>query len=207
MAPEKGSKLEFTELAHTGPNTGTISYRDYEMWNRSGGTIQPRRNFTPNQQYIIAARVQGTVVDENDLFAVRRPRQVGCKSTPPRRAKSPPRDAAKEGDEPRPTNRRRRRSHDTAEDPTKTGPKKNNIDVVLVSDIDWIAPIIFQLREAGQNQDMLIEWKFQNVPFVLEHPRLAGRRRPLRRHSQADPLPSPAHQDRGSHRGVSLPRT
>ena len=37
--PEKNSKLKFTELAHTGPNTGTISYRDYEMWNRSGGSV------------------------------------------------------------------------------------------------------------------------------------------------------------------------
>ncbi len=65
--PEKGTKLNFTELAHTGPNTGTISYRDYEMWNRSGGTITPRRSLT-HDQYIVAARVQGTVVDTNDLF-------------------------------------------------------------------------------------------------------------------------------------------
>ncbi|MGD9636060.1 MAG: Gldg family protein, partial [Pirellulales bacterium] len=66
--PEKGSKLQFTELAHTGPKTGTISFRDYEMWNRSGGQIQPRRALT-KEQYIIAARVTGTVIDEDDLLA------------------------------------------------------------------------------------------------------------------------------------------
>jgi ABC-2 type transport system permease protein len=163
--PEKNSKLEFTELAHTGPKTGTISYRDYEMWNRSGGQIQPRRALT-KQQYIVAARVQGTVVDENDLF-------VGDKDKTAAGAESA--DATETADEKEvdPAEAALAREtdpaevHDPAEDPTSAGPKKNNIDVILVSDIDWIAPIVFQLREAGQNQDMLVEWKFQNVPFVL----------------------------------------
>jgi ABC-2 type transport system permease protein len=156
--PEKGTKLEFTELAHTGPNTGTISFRDYEMWNRSGGTLQPRRNLT-RDQYIIAARVQGSVVDDNDLFV---------SDTKDTKETTKAADAGKEVDpaEAKPS-ADPAETHDPAEDPTKAGPKKNNIDVVLVSDIDWIAPIIFQLREMGQNQDMLIEWKFQNVPFVL----------------------------------------
>jgi ABC-2 type transport system permease protein len=167
--PEKGTKLEFTELAHTGPKTGTISFRDYEMWNRSGGQIQPRRSLT-KEQYIIAARVKGTVVDDNDLF-------VGDKD------KASATDATKAADAAKTTDEKEvdpaeaaladakkadpAETHDPAEDPTKAGPKKNNIDVILVSDIDWIAPIIFQLREAGENQDMLVEWKFQNVPFVL----------------------------------------
>ncbi len=165
--PEKGSKLEFTELAHTGPKSGTISFRDYEMWNRSGGTIQPRRNLT-RDQYVVAARVQGTVVDDNDLFV------TDTKDKPAAAA-----DAATEvdpaeasslqraGDDTKLTPTKAAKEHDTAEDPNKTGPKKNNIDVILVSDIDWIAPIIFQLREKGESQEMLIDWKFQNVPFVL----------------------------------------
>ena len=57
---------------------------------------------------------------------------------------------------------------DKAETPeAKAGPKENNINVVLVADIDWIAPIIFQLREMGDKEEMLIDWKFQNVTFVL----------------------------------------
>ena len=43
----------------------------------------------------------------------------------------------------------------------------NDINVVLVSDIDWIAPIIFMIREIGQDEDMLVNWKFQNVAFAL----------------------------------------
>jgi ABC-2 type transport system permease protein len=171
--PDKDSKLEFTELAHTGPNTGTISYRDYEMWNRSGGTIQPRRSHTPRQQYILAARIRGTVVDENDLFAAKAAADKSAaeadvaekdvaETDPAEQDPAEAKLATAAGDD-----KKAAVEKDTAEDPNKTGPKKNNIDVVLVSDIDWIAPIIFQLREAGQNQDMLIEWKFQNVPFVL----------------------------------------
>src|SRR4029079_55462 len=46
-------------------------------------------------------------------------------------------------------------------------PEKTKIDAVLVADIDWIAPIIFRLREMGQDPDSLIDFKFQNVAFVL----------------------------------------
>ena len=111
------------------------------------GRTQPRHSLT-NQQYIIAARVRGTVVDDNDLFVsdTKDKKETGA--------------AAQEVDP-----AEAKEAVDPAEDPTKAGPKKNNIDVVLVSDIDWIAPIIFQLREIGENQD--IQWKFQNVPFVL----------------------------------------
>jgi ABC-2 type transport system permease protein len=156
--PEKGSKLEFTELAHTGPNTGTIGFRDYEMWNRSGGTLEPRRNLT-HDQYIIAARVKGSVVDDNDLFVSETADKKDATAAADATQEVDPAEAKQAADP--------AETLDPAEDPTKAGPKKNNIDVVLVSDIDWIAPIIFQLREAGQNQDMLIDWKFQNVPFVL----------------------------------------
>jgi ABC-2 type transport system permease protein len=159
--PEKGSKLEFTELAHTGPNTGTITYRDYEMYNRSGGTLQPRRNLT-RDQYIIAARVRGTVVDDADLFA-----KDGADAKKTADGKEvDPAEAAAEADPAEAAAKDAVKTKDPAEKPA-AGPKKNNIDVVLVSDIDWVAPIIFQLREMGQNQDMLIDWKFQNVPFVL----------------------------------------
>ena len=30
-----------------------------------------------------------------------------------------------------------------------------------------IAPIIFALREMGEKEEMMIDWKFQNVTFVL----------------------------------------
>ncbi|MEX2093123.1 MAG: Gldg family protein, partial [Pirellulales bacterium] len=165
--PEKGSKLEFTELAHTGPNTGTTSFRDYEMAARTG--IQPRRDLT-NDQYIIAARVQGSVVDDNDLFVSdTKDTKETTKSADAGKEVDPAEEAIKAAKTPEASSLQRAadstKETDPAEDPSKAGPKKNNIDVILVSDIDWIAPIIFQLRAAGENQD--IQWKFQNVPFVL----------------------------------------
>ncbi|MGD9636380.1 MAG: hypothetical protein AB7I57_17780, partial [Pirellulales bacterium] len=135
----------------------------------SGGQIQPRRALT-KEQYIIAARVTGTVIDEDDLLAGAKDKAAD-KSADAKTA-----DAAKPADSKEvdpaeqalaAAKKTDGKAHDPAEDPTKAGPKKNNINVILVSDIDWIAPIIFQLRSAGENQDMLVEWKFQNVPFVL----------------------------------------
>src|SRR6185503_12260545 len=47
-------------------------------------------------------------------------------------------------------------------------PEKTKIDVVLVSDIDWIvAPDIFRLRAMGDNPDLVVDFQFQNVPFAL----------------------------------------
>ena len=48
-----------------------------------------------------------------------------------------------------------------------TAGKENNINVVLVADIDWIAPVIFFVREMGEREEMQVDWKFQNVTFVL----------------------------------------
>jgi ABC-2 type transport system permease protein len=49
----------------------------------------------------------------------------------------------------------------------KKAPVETDINVVLVADIDWIAPVIFELRERGNDADMLVDWQFQNVSFVL----------------------------------------
>ncbi len=113
----------------------------------------------PDQAAIhLAARVQGTVVDDNDLFAS----EAAAKKDTDTDKEDKSSDSAKDKKESDSAE-----TVDPAEDPNQAGPKKNNIDVVLVADIDWIAPIIFQLREMGNNQDMLVDWKFQNVPFVL----------------------------------------
>ena len=150
IKPSSNTKLKFTELAVTGNQSGTINYRDYENWLRSGGAMQPRRALT-RVPYIVAAHVEGTVPDDEDLFS-----EAAEKSA----AKGEEGEEKAEGEaDPAET-------LDPADDPAK-GPKENHVNVVVVTDIDWIAPIIFQLREMGQNDEMLIDWKFQNVPFVL----------------------------------------
>jgi ABC-type transport system involved in multi-copper enzyme maturation permease subunit/ABC-type uncharacterized transport system involved in gliding motility auxiliary subunit len=149
--PESSSKLDFTELAVTGRKTGTISYRDYENWLRTGGAMQLRSTLT-KEPYIVAAHIKGKVAADDDLF-----HSKADTATKEDAAKA---EGEKSGGE-------KKNEVDPAEDPTKAGPKENNINVVLVSDIDWIAPIIFQLRAMGQNEDLMIDWNFQNVTMVL----------------------------------------
>jgi ABC-2 type transport system permease protein len=139
LRPEPSSKLEFTQLAITGTNTGTVNHRDVDMAMRSGGQLNLRRVMT-RQPYIIAARIKGMIPADDALTLAA--------------AAASDAEAADAVD-----------PADTEEG--KAGPKENEINVVVVSDIDWIAPIIFRLREMGQNDDMLIDWKFQNVAFVL----------------------------------------
>jgi ABC-2 type transport system permease protein len=112
------------------------------------------------EPYIVAAHVQGTVASDDDLF----------KSTAEDSEKKNPADDDGAAEKPEKKNAAAspEAEHDPAEDPdAKTGPKENKINVVLVADIDWIAPIIFRLREMGENEDLLIDWKFQNVTMVL----------------------------------------
>jgi ABC-type uncharacterized transport system involved in gliding motility auxiliary subunit len=140
--PEAKSKLEFQELAVTGPHTGTVNYADCMKLLRSGGGMGAHRIAT-NQPYIIAAHVTGKVAADDDLTI------AGADA---KKAAADKTDAVQ----------------DKAETPeAKAGPKENNINVVLVADIDWVAPIVFALREMGEKEEMLIDWKFQNVTFVL----------------------------------------
>jgi ABC-2 type transport system permease protein len=161
LKPENNTKLKFTELAVTGTQSGTINYRDYETWLRSGGAMAPRRALT-RVPYIVAAHVEGKVPDDEDLFVGEGDEKDKTKAEAAKEDSAATKDESAKSDD----------LADPAEmasgESTKPkGPKEHDINVVVVTDIDWIAPIIFQLREMGQNQDMLIDWKFQNVPFVL----------------------------------------
>ena len=143
LRPDPKSKLDFKELAVTGPHTGTVNYGDCMKLLRSGGQLGARNAIATNQPYIIAAHVTGKVAADDDLT-------VGGATD--KDAKGDAADAV----------------HDKAETAeAKAGPKENNINVVLVADIDWIAPVIFLVREMGEREEMQVDWKFQNVTFVL----------------------------------------
>ena len=129
--PSDRTKLEFTPLAVTGKATGSESFQELMMNQRSGGMLNTGRRMT-RDQYVVAAQVRGKVVSE-DVLASKDEKAV-----------------------------------DEADD-SLVGKelKKSDLNVVLVADIDWIAPIIFELRDRGNDGDMPVEWQFQNVPFVL----------------------------------------
>jgi ABC-2 type transport system permease protein len=158
--PASNSKLEFSELAVTGRNTGTISYQDVDMSLRGGNPFGVRRN-TTRDPYIVAARVKGEITSEQ-LYLKDEDDEAKKDGDP---ASGDPAAAAATKDE-------KSKSDETskkAEDDPLAGkePEKKQIDVVLVADIDWIAPIIFWIRERGQDADSVIDFKFQNVAFVL----------------------------------------
>jgi ABC-2 type transport system permease protein len=144
--PADRSKLEFTELAVTGQDSGMINYSDYEMSQRSRGMLNPRRAMT-QENYVVAAQVTGKVVNEDELLL------------------SDEKNAEKKGQD---ADKNAKDAKEEEADPL-VGKEltKTDVNVVLVADIDWIAPVIFMLRERGNTEDMPIDWKFQNVTFVL----------------------------------------
>jgi ABC-2 type transport system permease protein len=147
--PADGSKLGFQKLAVTGQNSGTISYQDVDMSLRSGNSMGVRR-VTTHEPYIIATHVTGNFTPDAGLYLSGKDGKA---------ADGKADDAKKKDGDPA----------KAADDDALAGkaPEKTKIDVVLVADIDWIAPIIFRLREMGQDPDSIIDFKFQNVAFVL----------------------------------------
>ncbi len=163
--PADGSKLNFTKLAVTGRNTGTISYQDVDMSLRGGSMMNVRR-LTTHEPYIIAARVTGEVTRDDGLYLSGKDEKRGESAS----ANGADDEKANgEGEARKDEEAKKKDAAKEEEEDALAGkePEKTNIDVVLVSDIDWIAPIIFWLRERGQDADAVIDFKFQNVPFVL----------------------------------------
>jgi ABC-2 type transport system permease protein len=141
--PEKGSKLDFAQLAVTGSNTGVISHADLQMQAQSGGpSLRQRRTGDP---YILAARVSGELIDEDELSL--KALKAAAEETRDKDADAATNDEAKKDDA-------------ASAEPTK-------INVVLVADIDCLADPFFAIREMGDDEDALVDWNFQNVAFVL----------------------------------------
>jgi ABC-2 type transport system permease protein len=166
--PANDSKLEFTKLAVTGRDSGTISYQDYETSMRTRGMMGVRRNLT-REPYIIAARISGEATPEGQLYLSGSDTKQGPGTASPGDAKAGESAAATGANDPK-------AGEAASADVTKSAdadpladkePEKADLNAVLVADIDWIAPIIFWIRERGQDADFVIDWKFQNVTFVL----------------------------------------
>jgi ABC-2 type transport system permease protein len=153
--PAEGSKLKFTQLAVTGRNTGTIGYHEVDMSLRTGRLTNISGTKT-GEPYILAARVTGTILAEGTDAEKDKEQTAAAGKNAAEDAKA---ETAK--------NDRQKAKEEEEDKLAGKEPQKTKIDVVLVADIDWIAPIIFWLRERGQDPDAIIDFKFQNVPFVL----------------------------------------
>jgi ABC-2 type transport system permease protein len=165
--PAEGSKLKFEKLAVTGTSSGTISYQDVESSLRGGNPMGVRRA-TTHEPYIIAAHVTGDIGGDAGLYlSDKKDAKAGTPKGDAKTADEKP--AAAKDAKPGQSDAKTGDKGKTGDEDTLAGkaPDKTKIDVVLVADIDWIAPIIFRLREMGQDPDSVIDFKFQNVAFVL----------------------------------------
>jgi ABC-2 type transport system permease protein len=167
VRPADGSKMHFQKLAVTGRESGTISFQDVDMSLRSGNSMGVRR-VTTHEPYIVAAHVTGNVTEETGRHLTSKD-DKDAKAKGAEAAKSDASKDAKSTDGKADDEKGKSADKKAAEDDALAGkaPEKTKIDVVLVADIDWIAPIIFRLREMGQDPDSVIDFKFQNVAFVL----------------------------------------
>lgn len=153
--PASDSKLEFKKLAVTGRDTGTISHAATEASMQTRNMMALPREMT-RDAYIIAAHLKGKVAPEAALYLKDTTKDAKSEKANGEKADSDKADAASSPQPPAPAKGAAEKNSEPA-----------NIDVVLVADIDWIAPDIFRVREMGANADWVTEFKFQNVPFVL----------------------------------------
>jgi ABC-2 type transport system permease protein len=159
LRPASDSKHEFSRLAVTGRNSGTISFQEMDMAVRMGRQLGVRRNMT-EEAYIVAARVTGNVTADAGLYLSDGDEQQ---------------DDGKGGDQDSSTGEAASAAGNEPANPTSTtadplagkAPEKTPINAVVVADIDWIAPVIFEIRAIGQNPDLVADFNFQNVTFVL----------------------------------------
>jgi ABC-2 type transport system permease protein len=165
--PVKNSKLNFTRLAVTGTNTGTISYMELMRKLQTRGA-PGQSDLDTGEPYVVAAHITGKITADDDLYLSSKDAKTaeatsdfGELSTTElaevsRAADGKSDEAAKDA-----------KSAEGDDALAGKEEEQTDINVVLVADVDWISPIIFQLREMGDSQDMLVDWQFQNVPFVL----------------------------------------
>lgn len=149
IAQDDESKLKFEQLAVTGSdNSGTV---DAPALQRQQSNTRVFSRVRSSSSYIVAAKIQGQLVTEELLLdedalsleaAIEENEEESSESAADE-AKTEDQDAAE--------------NNDDADEATE-------ISAVVVTDIDWIIPDFFYIREGG-SQDILPAT--QNVTFIL----------------------------------------
>lgn len=164
---ERRSKLNYEELCSTGDLTGTVSVPAAKSalpyWANSPAyeqRIGPSRRAS-QKEYKVAVYVHGKrPLDDRSLSELQA--ELDSSDSTAENGASESAGSESDADE----------GGSSAEDePTgdevPQGPEQPELKAVLVADIDWAAPTIFQLREIGASDDFDVNWKFQNVTFLL----------------------------------------
>ncbi|MFZ5830323.1 MAG: Gldg family protein [Planctomycetota bacterium] len=177
------SQMSFDPLVKTGQNTGTIGYGDIVSMSFMGQSLNPNRANEyqrTGQEYVLAAVITGKVPENQNMAADEDAGDIGgAADTEPT---VPAADAAAPAAGPAPD----AAGTDVAAEPmtdgaesdaaTETGtgaeqkparPKRDEIHVVLVADLDMLTPAFFRIREQGEIPEADVHFDFDNVTFVL----------------------------------------
>ncbi|REJ67892.1 MAG: ABC transporter permease [Planctomycetota bacterium] len=140
--------LDITTLVQTRGNSGTIRYSDLFRRTPFGEIPVPRSEVEANRKpptgkrYVLAAHLRGPAPKSG---------AADSEAATPDAATDEPGDASDE---------------DGAKD--KAPAKDRELNVVLVSDVDVLAPVFFQIRTVGDDDiNPITRWQLDNVAFVL----------------------------------------
>ena len=128
--PAKNSKLNFSRLAVTGTNTGTISYQELMTAAANAGS-EPGRYYNTGEPYVVAAHITGKVTSDDDLYLSSKEkakadgethRRTGKSATPPRTGRKPKRRM------PSPARKKSRPISMSCWCPTSTGSRRSSFN-------------------------------------------------------------------------------
>jgi ABC-2 type transport system permease protein len=163
------STLDFTPLMTTSDKSGMIEYDDIMeqqmMAQRMRSEMDLKIAHRPTRErYILAAHIKGKLASENvpmadegsPLLAQADAGSAAKKDAKEEGAKdeTAKEETAKEGSE-------------KSKDDKKSGASTAEINVVLVTDIDFIGSQFFDIRTRGNDPDAPVNMQFDNVTFVL----------------------------------------
>lgn len=136
----------FTNLCVTGDRTGTLAYDAVRQVGNYPGLTQFHR--PGSTQYILAARVTGKVVEDEEL-------QLEGDVTDAELAEA---QAALDEEVTEEDQGEGEQADDDSAPPV--------FNAVVVSDIDCLSDTFFEIRRVGK-EEMFVDWRFQNVTLVL----------------------------------------
>lgn len=148
------SQLTFTPLVSTSDRSGFVPFDKLFQPTMMGGMqLNPNLKYEQTgttDNYIVAALITGKLKADAVPMSDKEPAAD---------------DDAKTETKPEETNAETATSESKPAEPAK--PKDAEINVVLVSDIDCLMNVFFNIRAMGTDKDAPVDWKFDNVTFVL----------------------------------------
>lgn len=159
VSKDEDSKLKFERLAVTGSkNSGTVDVPMLRRGQRNKGVFSRQTTSNP---YIVAARIKGQFVDDD--LALSGNLLEGLINKPQEESSAGEATKTEEEEEEEELDA----TGDEAPVETEAeeaGDQAVEINAVVVSDIDWIIPAFFYIRESG---DRMFIPATQNVTFIL----------------------------------------